>query len=277
MMDACKKVTVINGTSKGRLLAWDELVTYRDLFRYLVWRQVKVRYAQSAIGIGWAIIQPLFSMVLFTVVFGLLAKLPTDGAPYALFSLAAVLPWTYFSNAVTDGVASLVGEVNMLRKIYFPRIMLPMSAVVAKLVDFGIAAVMMIMLMAIYRQPLTLNILWMPLLLVYMVLAASGICIWLAALSVQYRDVKHALPFLVQFGMYASPVIYSTNLIPTEYRWIFALNPVVGIVEGFRSSLVGNQAFPIDLVLIGLASTLFLLTSGLWFFNKRERAFADFA
>ncbi|MCC9601446.1 ABC transporter permease [Stieleria sp. JC731] len=260
-----------------QLFDWKELVAYRDLFRFLIWRQIKVRYAQSAIGIGWAVIQPLFSMVLFTVIFGKLAEIDSNGAPYALFSLAALLPWTYFSNAITDGVASLVSEANMLRKIYFPRLLLPLSAVCAKLVDFVIAAVMMGILMVIYQHAPPIQILVLPLAAALMIITASGVSVWLTALAVQYRDVKHAMSFLVQLGMYASPVVYPVSLIPDQYRLLYAINPMAGVIEAFRAGLLGTQPIPWDLLAVGTVSSSVLLLSGLLFFRSKEKIFADVA
>jgi lipopolysaccharide transport system permease protein len=268
---------VIEPRTRLRLVDWKELYAYRDLLRFLVWRELKVRYAQSAVGIGWAVIQPLFSMLLFTIVFGRLARVASDGAPYALFSLAALVPWTYFSNAVTDGVSSLVNEANTLRKVYFPRVLLPLSAVLAKLVDFAIAMVVLIVLMIGYRHAPPPAVVALPLLILLMMATALAISLWLTALAVQYRDVKHALSFLVQLAMYATPVVYPTSLIPEEYRLAFALNPMVGVVEGFRSGLLGTLPMPWDLIGMGVISTAATLLSGLAFFHNKERIFADVA
>ncbi len=270
-------VTIIERRSGWQLLDLDELLNYQDLFRFLIWRQIKVRYAQSAIGFGWAIIQPLFSMVIFTMVFGKLAKIDSEGVPYALFSLAALLPWTYFSNAITDGVASLVSEAGMLRKIYFPRILMPLSAVFAKLLDFAIASAMMAIMMLVYQQPPTAGIVFLPLFILLMVAFASGISTWLTALAIQYRDIKHALSFLVQLCMYASPIVYPTTLVPEQYRLLYAINPMVGVVEGFRSVLLGTQPIPWSLLATGGASTSLILITGLAFFRSKESIFADVA
>jgi len=270
-------ITIIEARRGLQLFDWKELVAYRDLFRFLIWRQIKVRYAQSSIGFGWAIIQPLFSMILFTVIFGRLAQIDSDGAPFALFSLAALLPWTYFSNAINDGVASLVGEANMLRKVYFPRLLLPLSAVAAKLVDFAIAAGLMAILMLIYLWMPPITILLLPLVMLLMVASAAAISIWLTALAVQYRDVKHAMTFVVQLAMYASPVVYPTSLIPEQYRLLYALNPMVGVIEGFRSGLLGTQPMPWDLLAVGTLSTTVMLLTGLVFFRSKEKIFADVA
>lgn len=270
-------LVIIERRSGWRLVDWSELVAYRDLFRFLVWRQVKVRYAQSAIGIGWAVIQPVFSMLLFTIVFGNLAKVDSDGAPYALFSFAALVPWTYFSNAVSDGVSSLVGEANMLRKIYFPRLLIPLSAVASKLVDFTIAMGCMTLLMIGFQYAPPWQIVFLPLLIALMVVAAAAISIWLTALAVQYRDVKHAMGFLIQLAMYASPVVYATSLIPARFRLLYALNPMVGVIEGFRACLLGTQPLPWDLLAVGAASSAVTLAAGLTFFTSKERIFADVA
>ena len=270
-------VTIIEARTGFQLFEWKELVAYRDLFRFLIWRQIKVRYAQSAIGFGWAIIQPLFSMVLFTVIFGRLAQIESDGAPYALFSLAALLPWTYFSNAITDGVSSLVSEANMIRKIYFPRLLLPLSAVAAKLVDFAIAALMMVILMGVYQYLPPPTILLLPVVMGIMIATASGVSIWLTALAVQYRDVKHAMSFLVQLAMYASPVVYPASLIPEQYRLLYAMNPMVGVIEGFRAGLLGTRPMPWDLLAVGAITAAILLVTGLAFFRHKEKIFADVA
>lgn len=278
MSDASSRYTLTIEPKKNlRFLDWRELIAYRDLFRFLIWRQIKVRYAQSAIGIGWAIIQPLFSMIIFTLIFGNLAKVDSDGAPYALFSLAALIPWTYFSNAITDGVASLVGEANMLRKVYFPRLLLPLSAVAAKLVDFFIAAIMMAILMVGFQRPPSVQIVFLPIAIAIMIITASGISVWLTALAVQYRDVKHGMNFLVQLLMYASPVVYSNTIIPNEYRLAYALNPLVGVIEIFRASILGTGNIPWDITLVGASSSAVLLGSGLLFFNSKEKLFADVA
>lgn len=279
-------VTVIEPRSGWQLLDLRELYQYRDLFRFLIWRSIKVRYAQSAIGIGWAVIQPLFSMVIFTVVFGKLAGISSDGAPYAVFSFAALVPWTYFSNALTEGVDSLVSNANMLRKVYFPRLLLPLSAVAAKLLDFTIAGVILAAMMAWYGVVPTWGILLVPGLILLMMTAAVGASLWLTALAVQYRDIKHAMNFVVQLLMYAAPVVYPTTLIPTSYsvagvvlnpRLLYALNPMVGVIEGFRAALLGTTPMPWDLLAVGTVSATVLAVTGMLFFRSKERLFADVA
>ncbi len=279
-------VTVIQPRSRLQLVDWRELVAYRDLFRFLVWREIKVRYAQSAIGIGWAVIQPLFSMLVFTIVFGKLAKVSSDGVPYAVFSLTALVPWTYFSNALVDGANSLVSNASMLSKVYFPRLLMPLSAVAAKLVDFGIASLMLGVVMLIYGVRPTWGMVGLPMLVLLMIIAASGMSLWLTALAVQYRDVKHAMNFVVQAMMYCTPVVYPASLVPTAYvlggininpRLLFALNPMVGVIEGFRSALLGTQPMPWDLLAVGTASAATIAVTGCFYFRSREKIFADVA
>ena len=277
---------VIQPRAGWRLVDWRELVEYRDLFRFLVWRNIKVQYAQSTLGIGWAIIQPLFSMIVFTIVFGSLAKISSDGVPYALFSFAGLVPWTYFSNALTEGTNSLISNTNMLSKVYFPRMMLPMSAVCAKLVDFCISMTFLFALMIYFRILPNLGILMLPFLSLLMVLTAAGLGMWLTALAIQYRDIKFALNFIVQVLMYCSPVVYPASLIPEKWsyagmefypRLAYALNPIVGVIEGFRSALLGTIPMPWSLLAVGTSSALIIAISGAMYFRKKERLFADVA
>ena len=260
-----------------QFLDWKELSYYRDLFAFLIWRQIRVRYAQSAIGIGWAVIQPLFSMLVFTIVFGNLAKVSSDGAPYALFSLTALLPWTYFSNSLLDGVSSLVSEANMIRKIYFPRLLIPTSAIASKLVDFAIASIMLSLVLIYFRFIPSIQIYILPLAILAMIITATGMSLWLSALAVQYRDIKHAMNFLVQLLMYSSPVVYSTSIIPEEYRLIYALNPMVGVIESFRAGILGTTVIPWDLLGVAYLVGSLLLISGILFFKNKESIFADVA
>ena len=269
--------TIIEPRSGWRLIDWRELRDYRDLFLFLTWRNIKVLYAQSAIGIGWAVIQPLFSMILFTLVFGKLAKISSDGVPYAVFSFTALVPWTYFSNSLTQGVNSLVQNANMISKVYFPRLILPMSAVAAKLLDFSIAMLVLTALMVWYRMVPTLGILALPLLILLMILTAAGLGAWLTALAIQYRDVKHAMTFVVQLLMYAAPVVYPTSLIPERYQLLYAINPMVGVIEGFRAALLGTRPMPWDFIAVGAASALVIALTGALYFRRKERIFADVA
>jgi lipopolysaccharide transport system permease protein len=260
-----------------RLVDFRELYEYRDLFRFLVWRSIKVLYAQSVIGIGWAIIQPLFSMIVFTIFFGKLAKIDSDGVPYSIFSFAALVPWTYFSNALTEGTNSLVQNAGVISKVYFPRLVLPLSAVLAKLVDFSIAMVILAALMVWFGISPTLGVLALPLLILLMMLSAAGLGMWLTALAIQYRDVKYGMSFVVQLLMYACPVIYPTSLIPQQYQLLYAINPMVGVIEGFRSALLGTRAMPWDLIGVGVVSATFIAITGALYFRSKERIFADVA
>ncbi len=270
-------VTIIEPKSGWRLVDWRELYDYRDLFLFLTWRQIKVQYAQSTLGIGWAIIQPLFSMVVFTIVFGNLAGVSSDGAPYAVFSFVALVPWTYFANAVTEGANSLISNTNMLTKVYFPRLVLPLSAVLGKLVDFSIGMLLLFVLMAWFGVAPNWGVLALPLLVLLMMLTAAGLGMWMTALAVQYRDVKYGLNFAVQLLMYAAPVVYPASLVPEKWQLAYALNPMVGVIEGFRSALLGTRAMPWDLLTVGSASAALIAASGVLYFRSKERLFADFA
>jgi lipopolysaccharide transport system permease protein len=270
--------TVIIGSDRWRVgpkLA--ELWQYRELFYFLIWRDVKVRYAQSILGIGWAMIQPLVPMIIFTVVFGRVAQISSDGIPYALFAYAALVPWTYFSNALTDSSGSLVKEVNMLSKIYFPRLIIPLTSVLGKLIDLLISFVLLFALMAWYRVAPSLWIVPMvPFLVLLTMMAASGLGMWLSALALQYRDVKYGVPFAVQFLIYAAPVVYPTSLIPPSIRRVYALNPMVGVIEGFRACVVGSP-IPWDLIGIASVSASAMLFFGALYFVRKEPVFADVA
>lgn len=278
---------VIEPRTGWRLIDLKELYDYRDLFLFLTWRSIKVRYAQSTIGIGWAVIQPTFQMIVFTVIFGSLVGLATDGIPKPIFYFAGVLPWTYFSNALTEGTNSLVTNTNMISKVYFPRLVLPLSAVLSKLVDFGIALLLLFAMMAWYRIVPGLGALMVPYLVVLMMLTAAGMGTWLTALAIQYRDVKYGLNFAVQLLMYAAPVVYSVNVIPTSYQtswgwvvnpqWFYAVNPMVGVIEGFRSGLLGTRPMPWDFIAIGTVSAVVIAVSGMLYFRNKERLFADVA
>lgn len=270
-------VTVIAPSKAWQLVNWRELVEYRDLFYFLMWRSIKVRYAQSAIGIGWAVIQPLFSMLIFTVVFGKFAGISSDGVPYAVFSFAALLPWTYFSNALTDSADSLVSNANMISKVYFPRLILPMAAVVSKLLDFAIASIIMAGLMVWFGVMPTPYVLVLPLIVALMVLTAAGMGMWFTAMAIQYRDVKHASGFVVQSLMYAAPVVFPLSIVPEQYRLLYALYPMVGVIEGFRAALLGTQPMPWSLIAVSCFSAVAIALSGCLYFRSRERLFADVA
>ena len=270
-------VTVIEPRSGWRLIDWKELGEYSDLFFFLTWRHIKVRYAQSALGIGWAVVQPLFYMLVFTVVFGRLARIQSDGAPYAVFAFTALVPWTYFANAVSEGAASLIVNANMISKIYFPRLILPMSIVVARLADFAIALVILAALMAWYHIIPGERIAILPLLILLMVFSAAGLSLWLAALAVQYRDVNYATSFGMQLLMYAAPVVYPVSLVPADVQMLYAVNPMVGVIEGFRAVLLETRPVPWDFIAIGSVTALIVAVSGAFYFRRKEQIFADVA
>jgi lipopolysaccharide transport system permease protein len=275
LLQPAPEMTVIEPQSGWQLINWRELWRYRDLFYFLVWRDVKTRYAQSILGIGWAVIRPIFSMVVFTVVFGNLAKVSSDGVPYPIFSYAALVPWTYFSSALTGASGSLVSARGMISKVYFPRLIIPTAQVLGKLIDFAIALLILFGLMAWFRMPPTIWALTLPLLVLLMMLTAAGLGMWLTALAVQYRDINYGLSFAVQLLMYAAPVVYPASLIPRQYRLLYGLNPMAGVIEGFRSALLGTNPMPWDLLSVGTIVAILIFTSGALYFRRMERVFAD--
>jgi lipopolysaccharide transport system permease protein len=251
-----------------------ELWHYRDLLYFLTWREISVRYKQTVLGLVWAILQPLATMIVFTVFLGRLAKVPSDGVPYPVFSYLGLLPWSYFAGAVTRSSMSLVGNSNLLSKVYFPRILIPLSAILSALVDFAIAFAILIVLMLVYGvAPAPSSVLLLPLSFL-MAVASLGIGMLLASLNVRYRDVQHAIPFLIQLWMFATPVVYPASLVPEKWRLVFALNPLTGIIEAFRASALGR---PIDWLQLGisLAMAIAVFVFGLWQFRRLEREFAD--
>jgi lipopolysaccharide transport system permease protein len=266
---------VIEPRSGWQLVDWRELRDYRDLLRYLIRREVRGRYAQSALGLGWTFIQPVATAVVFTVVFGRLAGVSSDGTPYGLFAFCGLVLWTYFSGALLAAVNSLTQNSALIDKVYFPRLILPLSAVVAKLVDLAITGVLLMAMMAWYEVIPGPAVVLLPALLAIMVLATLGAGLWLGALAVQYRDVAYGLGFAVQILMYVSPVIYPASLIPGRYRPLYGLNPMAGVIEGTRAALFGRTPLPWDLILPGGATTILLLVIGSLYFRRRERIFAD--
>jgi lipopolysaccharide transport system permease protein len=251
-----------------------ELWAYRELFLLLAWRDVSIRYKQTALGAAWAIIQPLATMAIFTVLFGRLAGMPSDGIPYPLFAFAGLLPWTYFANAVTAGGNSLVGSTSLITKVYFPRLLIPSAAVAAGLVDLGVAFVTLMGLMAYYREAPGWGLLMLPVLVVLTTLLALGVSLWTSALNVKFRDVRHALPFVIQIWMFLSPVIYPASLVPPRWAWLLAFNPLSGLISGYRSALFGRP-FDWAALATSAALTLALLACSAWSFRRTERSFAD--
>jgi len=268
---------IIHSEKRQRLINWQELWQYRDLFFFLVWRDIKTRYAQSILGIGWAVIQPVFSMVVFTIVFGRLAEVNSEGVPYAIFSYTALVPWTYFSSSLTSSSSSLITSKNLITKVYFPRLVIPIAPVLAKLIDFGISFLILLGLMVWYGVRPTLGALLVPLFVILMMLTAAGVGMWLTALSIQYRDIRYGSNFFVQLLMYASPVIYATSAIPERYQILYALNPMVGVIEGFRAVLLGTRVIPWDFLGVGTLMAVVFFISGAIYFRSMERYFADVA
>jgi len=266
---------VIEASSGWASLKLSELWEYRELLFFLTWRDVKVRYKQAVLGVAWAVIQPLMTMVIFSVIFGQVAKLPSEGIPYPIFSFVALLPWQLFSGTLTRASTSLVGNANLLSKVYFPRLVIPLSAIATGMVDFGISFVILLGLMVYYSIVPTLTILWLPFLVLFVLFTALAIGLWLSALNVQYRDVQHMIPFLVQTWMFVSPVAYSTGLIPKgPWRIVYGLNPLAGVIQGFRWALLGGNP-PDELMVASVIMVVVLLVTGLFYFSRMERTFAD--
>ncbi len=262
--------------SKGWVsLRLNELLEYRELLYFLVWRDIKVRYKQTALGASWAVIQPFLTMVVFSLFFGKLAKMPSDGVPYPIFSFAALVPWTFFATSLTNSSNSLVGSANLIKKVYFPRLAIPIATVLSGLVDFAIAFGMLIAMMIWYRVHPTVNALWLPLFLLLALVTSLGVGLWLSALNVKYRDVKYVVPFLTQFWLFATPVAYPSSLLAGKWRAIYALNPMVGVVEGFRWSLLGTRTNPTSVIAVSTAAAVVMLVSGAFYFRRMERTFAD--
>jgi lipopolysaccharide transport system permease protein len=252
---------------------------YHELLYFMVWRDVKVRYKQTALGVAWIALQPVISTVVFTVLFGVLLNVPSGGVPYPVFALAGLVPWNYFAGSLTKSSTSLVGSSHLISKVYFPRLIIPLSGVLSGLVDFGVTFGVLILLMAFYRVTPTWGVLLLPAFLLLAMATALGFGLWLGALNVRYRDVNYLVPFLVQIWMYLTPVVYAVTLIPEPYRWLLALNPMTAVVEGFRWALLGSAAPAsqggIALLVVSLAVVVVVLISGLFFFRSTERTFAD--
>jgi len=266
----------VEASQKTRLpLDLRGLWAYRELLYFLTWRDIKVRYKQTLIGATWAILQPLFTMLVFTIFFGILIGVPSDGVPYPLFAYAGLLPWTFFANAVTNSSNSLIVNSNLISKVYFPRIMIPAAAVAAGLMDLVIASVILIGLAFYYRVTLTWGILLLPFFVLLTTLLALGLGICVSALNVKYRDVRHALPFILQSWMFMTPIIYPASIVPAQFRWALALNPMTGIVEGFRAALYGGSLNPMAIA-ISVALTFLLLIGGAYVFKRIERVVVDF-
>jgi lipopolysaccharide transport system permease protein len=269
-----KPVVVIESRRGSLVVNLRDLWQYRDLLYILTLRDIKVRYKQTVLGILWAIIQPLFMMIIFTLFFGKLAKIPSDGIPYPLFAYAGLLPWTFFSNALNSSGNSLVGNSSLITKVYFPRMIIPIAAVGSGLLDFVISFGLLVLLMLYYGVGFSPNILMLPILTLLTALLTIGIGMWMSALNVKYRDVRYALPFLIQLWMFATPIIYPSSLIPEKWRWLFRINPLTGLIEGYRSAIFGK---PFDLMGLGISIffIFIVLIYSAYTFRQMERSFAD--
>jgi lipopolysaccharide transport system permease protein len=262
--------------SKGWVsLKLQELWEYRELLYFLVWRDVKVRYKQTVLGAAWAIIQPFMAMVVFSIFFGKLAKMPSDGIPYPLFAYAALVPWGFFANGLSQASNSLVGSAHLITKVYFPRLVVPISSVISGIVDFGLAFAVLLGMMLYFGIFPTINVIWLPFLLLLAFVTALGVGMWLSALNVEFRDVRYVIPFLTQFWMFATPIVYPSSLLSEPWRTIYGLNPMVGVVEGFRWALLGTQTAPGPIVIVSSLASLAILIGGAFYFRKMEKTFAD--
>jgi lipopolysaccharide transport system permease protein len=268
-------VTIIEPSRGWARLNLRDLWEYRELLYFLTWRDIKVRYKQTAIGIAWAILQPLITMIILMVIFGHFAQIPSDGLPYAIFAFAALLPWTYFAGALNRVVNSVVADAHLVSKVYFPRLILPLVGTISGLIDFAISFLSLLATMYWFQVIPTWRVVALPLFLLLALLAALAVGLWLAALHVRYRDVVFTIPFLIQIWMFASPVVYPVSLVPERWRAIYSLNPMVGVIEGFRWALFGNKSPEFSLMAVSTAFILLLLIGGLVFFKHIERTFAD--
>ena len=267
-------VTTITAGNSWAFFDFGELRRYRDLFYFLVWRDIKVLYAQTVLGFSWAILNPLVQIVVFSVIFGRVARIETDGIPYVLFSTVAIIPWTYMSEAMNAASQSLVQGKQVLGKIYFPRVLFPLTPILAKLVDFSISLIILVIVMVYHQVVLTWNLLLMPPLILAMMLVPTGLGMWLAALAIRYRDIKFAMSFFIKLLIYSAPILYTASAIPEQYRFWYSFNPLVAVIEGFRAALMGT---PIEwqFIVLGLVTSVLVFLSGAIYFRRMEKVFVD--
>ena len=268
-------VTVIAPSHGWAALGLAELWEYRELLYFLTWREVKVRYKQTALGAAWAVIQPLFTMLIFSLFFGRLAKVPSDNIPYPLFCLAGLVPWTFFANGLSQSSTSLVTSSNLISKVYFPRLTIPLSAVLSGTVDFTISFALLVVAMAFYRQAPPVRCVYLPLFFLLAFVTALGVGLWLSALNVKYRDVRYTIPFLTQFWMFATPIAYPSSLLHEPWRAVYGLNPMTGVVEGFRWALLGADTTPGPMIAASSLAAVLILIGGAFYFQRMEKTFAD--
>jgi lipopolysaccharide transport system permease protein len=273
--EAVVPTIVIRPSSGWISLKLGDLWEYRELLYFLVWRDIKVRYKQTVLGAAWAIIQPFCSMVVFSLFFGKLAKMPSDGIPYPIFAYAGLVPWAFFANGLAQSANSLVDSANLIRKIYFPRLTIPIANVLAGLVDFALAFAVLLGMMAWYRIYPTERLVWLPLFLLLALVTALGVGLWLSVLNVEYRDIRYTVPFITQFWMFATPIVYPSSLLKEPWRTIYGLNPMVGVVEGFRWALLGTKTAPGPTIAVSGAASVLLLLGGAFYFRRMEKTFAD--
>ena len=252
-----------------------ELWEFRELLFFFAWRDIKVRYKQTVMGASWAIIQPFFTMVIFSLFFGRLAKIPSDGVPYPVFSYAALVPWTFFANALTQASNSLVFSANMIKKIYFPRLALPIATVLAGVIDFALAFIVLLGIMLYYGLAPTINVVWLPFFLLLALVTSLGVGLWLSAMNVQFRDVRYTVPFLAQAWLFVTPIAYPSSMLAEPWRTVYGLNPMAGVVEGFRWALLGSGSAPGPMLIVSVVVALTLFVSGLFYFRRMEQSFAD--
>jgi lipopolysaccharide transport system permease protein len=268
-------VTVIAPSKGWVALRLGALWRFRELLYFLIWRDVKVRYKQTVLGAAWAVLQPLLTMVIFSIFFGKLARMPSDGVPYPLFAYVALVPWTFFANGLTLSSGSLIANQGLLRKVYFPRLVIPISAVASGLIDFGIALIVLIGMIAWYGITPTSHVVWLVPLILLALVTALGVGLWFSALNVLYRDIQYIVPFLVQVWLYTTPIVYPSSLVPPRWRTLYAINPMVGVVEGFRWALLGTGTAPGPVILVSAMAALTILVGGLFFFRRMEKSFSD--
>src|SRR5713226_5249304 len=252
-----------------------ELWEYRELLYFLIWRDIKVRYKQTALGATWAIIQPFFTMVVFSLFFGHLGKIPSDGIPYPIFSFAALVPWTFFANGLSQSSNSLVGSANLITKVYFPRLTIPLASVLSGVVDFALAFLVLLGMMLYYGIMPTVNVLWLSVFLLLALVTSLGVGLWLSALNVEYRDVRYVVPFITQFWLFATPIAYPSSLLHEPWRTLYGLNPMVGVVEGFRWALLGTNSAPGPIIAVSSTAAIIILITGAFYFRRMEKTFAD--
>jgi lipopolysaccharide transport system permease protein len=263
-------------SSKGWVpLKIRDLWEYRELVYFLMWRNVKIRYKQTALGASWAIIQPFMTMLVFSLFFGRLAKVPSDNIPYPIFSFAGLVPWTFFSNSLALASNSLIGSAHLITKVYFPRLAIPIATVLSGVVDFAVAFLMLLVMMLYYGVTPMVRMMWLPVFLLLALVTSLGVALWLSALSVEYRDVQHVMPFILQFWLFATPIAYSSSMLSEPWRTLYGLNPMVGVVEGFRWALLGANTRPGPIIIVSSLAALVVLIGGAFYFRRMERTFAD--